>query len=222
MFKIDFLKKQGLPTKSRPLEVGLFTTIAVISVLILCLLCVQYFHNSSVLISKQKSLAVLESMLQKTPGKGRQNDKNMSIYDECHFEIATSIGRYVQWTPVLRELANSLPPSMLLNELKVTRTLKKTRVTSIINPKKKVNFEIISRTLTSDVYDFLPDADDTAVKSYLAIWRSSKVLENVFEDAYLAKSSDTEHTDSDGKIHKVKNYVITGQLKSQEIADTKL
>ena len=47
-------------------------------------------------------------------------------------------------------------------------------------------------------------------------------LGNVFENVYLAKSSDAEHKDSEGKSHKVKNYVINGQLKSREMADTKL
>lgn len=225
MFKIDFLKNQGLPRKSRTLEVGLFTSIAVISVLVLCLLCVWYFHNSSTLRSKEKSLAVLESMLQKTSGKSSLKlriKKNLSIYDECYFEVANSIGRYVQWTPVLRELANHLPPSMLLNELSVIRTIKKKKVASIRNPRKKVSFEIVSRILKSDVYDFMPDANNTAVKDYLDIWCSSQVLESAFKSAYLAKSSNAEYEDSKGKSHAVRNYIIDSQLKSQEIADTKL
>lgn len=225
MFEIDFLKSQGLPAKNRLFEVGLFTGIAVISSLILCLLYVLYFCNSSTLRSKQKTLASLESMLEETSGESSLKshiDKNLSIYDECYFEIAGSIGRYVQWTPILRELADSLPPSMLLNELSVIRTVKKQKIASIRNPKKKVSFEIINRSLKSDLYDFMPDADDTAVKNYLASWRNSQVLSTVFKDIYLAKSSDAEYKDSEGKVHEVKNHVINGRLKSQKIADKKL
>lgn len=225
MFKIDFLKGQGLPEKSRTVETGLFAGIAAVSVLILCLLFVQYFHNSLILRAKQKHLATLESRLKETAGKGSiklRIKQNLSIYDECYFEIASSIGRYVQWTPLLRELANSLPPSMLINELSVTRTISKEKVTSIRDPGKQVDFEIVKRTLNSDLYGFNTDENDTAIKSYLAIWRDSEVQNSAFEKVYLAESSDAEYRDSAGRTHKVKNHIIRGQLKSQMIADKKL
>jgi hypothetical protein len=225
MFKIDFLKGQGLPAKSRTVETGLFAGIAAVSVLILCLLFMQYFHNSLILRTKQKLLTSLEARLKKTAGEGSIKSRikqNLGIYDECYFEIASSIGRYVQWTPLLRELANSLPPSMLINELSVTCSISKEKVTSIRDPGKQVDFEIVNRTLNSDLYGFNPDENDTAVKSYLAIWRDSRVLNSAFEKVYLAESSDAEYRDSTGRTHKVKNHIIRGQLKSQKIADKKL
>ena len=225
MFKIDFLKGKGLPARSRKFETGLFAGIAAVSVLILCLLCVQYFHNSLTLRLRHKQLAALESMLEGTAGSVNIESrikKDLNIYNECYFEIAVSIGRYVQWTPLLRELANSLPPSMLINELSVTRTIKKEKVASIMEPGKQVDFEIVSRTLNSDLYGFTPDENDTAVKSYLAIWRDSEVLNGAFEKVYLAESRDAEYMDSAGRTHKVKNHIIKGQLKSQNMVDKKL
>ncbi len=225
MFKIDFLKSHGLPARSRTAETGLFAGIAAVSVLILLLLCVQYFHNSLTLRAKQKQLTALESMLKGTDGKGSIKSrikKNLGIYEECYFEIASSIGRYVQWTPLLRELANSLPPSMLINELSVTSSISKEKVTSIRDPSKQVDFDIVNRTLNSNLYGFNSDANDTAVKSYLASWRDSKILNIAFEKVYLAESSDAEYRDSAGRINKVKNHIVRGQLKSQKIADKKL
>jgi uncharacterized protein (DUF2344 family) len=225
MFKIDFLKGQGLPARSRRVEIGLFAGIAAVSALILCLLFMQYFHNSLVLRAKQKYSASLESRLKEAAGKGSIKSrikKNLGIYHECYFEIASSIGRYVQWTPLLRELANSLPQSMLINELSVTRSISKEKVTSIRDTGKQVDFEIVKRTLNSDLLGFNTDENDTAVKSYLAIWRDSEVLSSAFEKVYLAESSDAEYKESTGRIHKVKNHIIRGQLKSQKIADKKL
>jgi hypothetical protein len=225
MFKIDFLKGQGLPAKSRTVETGLFAGIAAVSVLILCLLCVQYFHNSLTLRLKQKQLTTLESTLKETAGNvGIESRirKDLGVYDECYFEIAGSLGRYVQWTPLLLELVNSLPPSMLINELSVTRSISKKKIPSIRQPGKQIDFEIIDRTLNSDLYGFNPDANDTAVKSYLASWRDFKVLNSAFEKVYLAESRDAEYKDLAGRTHKVKNHIIKGQLKSQKIADEKL
>lgn len=222
MFTIDFLKNQGLPKKPRVFEVGLVAGIAATSLAVFCLLGIQYFHNNLVLQSKQKALIRCESRLQKTSGEGSLEyriEKNLGIYDECYFEIANSIGRYVQWTPVLREFAGSLPSSMLLNELSVIRTIKKKKVTSIIDPKKKVDIEIINRTLKSDVYDFTPGAEGAAVKNYLDSLRSSQLLIDVLDKAYIVESSDAEYKDPDGKKHKVKNYIVDCLLKSQEIAD---
>ena len=225
MFKIDFLKGQGLPARSRTVETGLFAGIAAVSVLILCLLGVGYFGNSMTLRAKQKQLTSLKSILNKTAGKGSIKSrikKNMDIYNECYSEIACSLGRYVQWTPLLAELANKLPGSMLANELSVTRSISKEKAASVRELDKQVDFEIVNRTLNSDLYGINMDANDTAVKSYLAAWRDSEVLNIAFEKVYLAESGDAEYKDSAGRTQKVKNHIIKGQLKSQKTADKQL
>lgn len=222
MFTIDFLEKQGLPKKSRPLEAGLFACIVAVSLSVLCLLGIQYFHNKIDLQSKQKELAILEPMVQKTSGNESLEsriEKNLSIYNECYSEVANSIVRYVQWTPVLQEFIGSLPLSMLLNELSVIRTIEKRKTTSIIDPTKKVEIEVINRTLQSNVYDFTPEAEDIAVETYLDDLRSSQSLKDVLDEAYIVESGESEYDDSNGKKHKVKNHIMNCLLKSQEIAD---
>lgn len=222
MFTIDFLKNQGLPVKNRLFEVGLIAGIMVASLLVFCFIGIQYFGNNSVLRSKQKALTQRESMLRKTSGEGSLKsriEKNLNIYDQCYLEIAGSIGRYVQWTPVLREFVGSLPPSMLLNELSVIRTISKKKITSTIDPKKKVDIEIINRTLKSDVYDFMPDTQGTAIENYLGSLRSSQSLKGVLDVAYIVQSSDAEYKNSNDKKYNVKNHIINCQLVSQEIAE---
>ena len=224
MFTIDFLKTKGLPEKPRFFEVGLLTGVAGVLLLGLCLLGTQYFYNKSVLRSKQKALSHHESMLAKTSGEDSQKsriEKKLDVYDRCYFEIAGSIGRYVQWTPVLREFVELLPPSMLLNELSVMRTISKKKVTSTIDPKKKVDIEIINRTLKSNVYDFMPETQGTAVENYLADLRSSQPLKGILEETYIVESSEDEYEGSNNKTHNVKKHIITCVLKSQEIANAK-
>ncbi len=220
MFTIDFLKKHGLPEKPRIFEVGVFAGVTVVLLLVSCLLCIQYFHNNAVLRSREKTLSQYELMVQKVSGAGSEKsfiEKDLSVYDECYNEIASAIGRYVQWTPVLLEFADSLPSSMLLNELSVVRTIKKKKVTSVRDKKKKVDHEIINRTLKSDVYDFMFDAESTAVKSYLDSLRNSQLLKGVLDKIYIVESSDTEYESPNGKKHKVRNHIVNCLLKSQEI-----
>lgn len=224
MFKIDFLKGQGLPARSRKFEAGLFAGIGAVTVLILCLLSLQYFHDALTLKLRHKQLANLEAMLEGTAGNLNTESrikKDLKIYDECYVEIAVSLSRYVQWTPLLIEIANSLPPSMLINELSVTRSISKEKVPSIRQPGKQVDFESINRTLNSDLYSFDQDELDTAVKSYLASWRDFKILNSAFEKVYLAESRDAEYENSAGRVYKVKNHIIKGQLKSQNMVDNK-
>lgn len=223
MFTIDFLKNEGLPKKANPLETAVFTGIAVVSLLLLCLLCTQSFYNTTVLRSRQKALGMLETMQQSSSGQGglkSRIEESLIIYDECYFEIASSIGRYVQWTPVLMEFAEALPPSMLLNKLNVIRTIKKKKITSIRDPKKKVDIEIINRMLQSDVHDFMSDAESTAVENYLDNLRNSQVLKEVLDKVYIVKSKDAEYKDSAGNSISVRNHIIHCLLKSQEIAGT--
>ena len=95
---------------------------------------------------------------------------------------------------------------MLVNELSVLRSVKKEKVTSVKDPKKKVDYEIITRTLKSDIYDFVADSDDAEVKEYLTKLRGCDWLENV----YLSQSSDLVFED-----RKIKNYIINALLKLQ-------
>ena len=222
MFTIDFLKNQGIPERPRVFDVGVFTGVAAVSLLVFLLLATQYSYNNSVLQSKQKALIRCESILERTSGEGSLKYRiksNLNIYDQCYLEIANSIGRYVQWTPVLREFVDLLPPSILLNELSVIRTIKKRKVTSMIDPAKKVDIEIINRTLKSDVYDFIPEAQGRAVENHLNNLRSSQLFKDVLDEAYIVESSDAEYISSNGKKYKVKKHIMNYLLKSQEIAD---
>lgn len=224
MFTIDFLKKQGLPEKSRVAEIGLFSGIGAVSLLILLLIIAQHFNNKTVLGSKEKELARCEKMVEEASGKGNAKsriEESLKVYDKGYFEIADSIGRYVQWTPVLREFVNSMPPSMLLNELSVVRSIKKVKVASRTDPKKKVNIEIVNRLVKSDVHDFMPKGEGTAVENYLGGLRKSELLKDVLDEAYIVQSSDAEYKDSSGKVHKARNHVINCVLKSQEVAAAK-
>lgn len=222
MFTIDFLKKQGLPAKNRSFEVGVFAGVCSVAVIVVLFLCIHYFHNATVLRSKQNTLARCESMLEKSSGEGSAKhhiETSLDIYNECYDEIGKSLGRYVQWTPVLREFVELLPESMLLNELRVIRTIKKKKVASAVDPKKKVDIEIIHRSLKSDVYDFMPEGQGTSVENYLDDLRKSESLAGVFDKAYIVESSDDEYEDSNGKVHMVKNHIISCLLKSQAVAD---
>lgn len=219
MFKIDFLKNQGLPAKNRSLEIGIFAGIAAVSLLVFLLLCTQYFHNTTDLSAKKKALTLHEKILDEINGEGSLKSdikKKLATYESCNLEIANSIGRYVQWTPVLREFVSALPESMLLNELSVIRTIEKKKVKSIFDAKKIVNFEIISRILKSDVFE--PNAEGAAVEKYLSDLRNSKSLNEVLNETYIVESNDAEYKESNGRVHKGKNHITHSMLKSQEIA----
>lgn len=215
MFKIDFLKSQGLPIRSKPLDAAIVTIAVMISLVVLCLMFTVYVENSITLKTNAQQVTSLEMKLKLARTQNHKAlgaDETLAVYEQCYKEIANSIGRYVQWTPILHKLAETLSPSMLLNELSVQRTIEKLKVTSVKDPNKKVDYEIINRMLKGDLYDFMPEADDTEVKTYLATLRDS----NWFGDVYLAQSSDSEFDD-----RKIKNHIINCQLKSRQTVDTK-
>jgi hypothetical protein len=215
MFTIDFMKGQGLPKKSRPVDAAVFAVAVAGCALVLCVVGVQYFCNAMELRSKEQTLANAEAKLKDGAGeKGSRvsADADIAVYKQGRGEIASSIGRYVQWTPVLRDLAETLRPAMLVNELSVLRTVKKVKVTSVKDAEKKVDYEIINRILKGDIYEFVSEDNDVEVKKYLASLRRCEWLENV----YLAESGDAEY---DGKS--VKNHIINCMLSSQEVAGAK-
>ena len=215
MFKIDFLKGQGLPTKSRPLDIAMLTTVVMFAAMVFALLGIQYFAYKSELVYKQKELTRAQGLvkLDKTAGK---YEKRLTVYEQCRAEVADSIGRYVQWTPVLREFSMTLPPTMLLNELRATRTVSKEKVTSKKDPKKKVDVEIFTRRFQADLYDFMPDEDGAILRSYLADCRNSDALNDILEGVYLSESSDDEYEDSTGDKRNVKKHIVNCTLRSRQ------
>jgi hypothetical protein len=224
MFEIDFLKKQGLPLKHRPIETGVYTAAAVFIILILSVPWIQFLQNKSELKSKQDQLARLEARAARTNGQGSVKfrlENDLKICNQCYLEIADSIGRYVQWTPILHEFSNSLPSSMILNELSIVRTAEKKNVISSIDASKKVDFEIINRSLKSNVYDFTPESDSTAIGTYLESLRVAEPFKGLLTEAYILESSDAEYADLYGKSYKVKNYVINCVLKSHQVPEGK-
>lgn len=223
MFEIDFLKGQGLPQKHRAIEAGVYTATAAFFILILLVLWIQFLQNKSELKSKQDQLARLEARAAKSCGQGSVKfhlENSLKVCDESYKEIADSIGRYVQWTPILQEFANSLPSSMVLNELSIIRSVEKKNITSKIEASKKVDYEIINRSIKSNIYDIASNCDRTTIVTYLESLRGTEPLKSLLKEAYVAESSDAEYK-LYGVSRKVKNYVINYVLKPQQIVESK-
>ena len=146
MFKIDFLKGKGLPTKSRPLDAAIIALSVVAVVFVGGMLGIQYFANVSAISLKQKAFDQVESLMVSSPA-GDEPRGRISVYQDCYGEVAYSVRRYVQWTPVLREIAETLPSTMILNGLNASRSVSKEKVTSKFDVKKKVDIQILNRRL---------------------------------------------------------------------------
>ena len=213
MFKIDFLKGQGLPAMSRPLDVAMLTVCSMIAIVVFTLLSIEYFTietelqlNQTILSNKQR-LCEIDTNVSKYK-------KRLAVYNQCYAEVTDSIDRYIQWTPVLHEFAETLPYTMLLNELNAKRTLAKKKVTSRKDPEKKVDFEFFKRRLKADLY-VIGDGGEEGLKSFLADLRNSDQLQDVFDDVSLAESSDAEYEEPGGKKYNVKKHIINCQLRSR-------
>jgi hypothetical protein len=215
MFKIDFLKGQGLPTMSRPLDVALMTVSTMLAIVVFTLIAIECFAIKSTLRSKQTTLSNLQRLCDIETDAGKHK-KRLAVYDQCYAEIADSITRYIQWTPVLHEFAETMPYTMILNELNATRTMSKKKITSKRDPEKKVDIEIFKRKLKANLY-VIEDDDGAGLKSFLADLRSSQQLQGLFDDVSLAESSEAVYEDLKGNKHNVKKHIINCQLKSRQV-----
>lgn len=214
MFTIDFLKTKGLPKKSHPFCVAGVAVGVVLPAVLVGLMALWHFGNGVSLRSKRQSAEKISSMVAESSadkGLGERVNKRMLVYKDCTGEVAESIGRYVQWTPVLREFIETMPDSMVLNQLDVLRTIEKVKIPSLKDPKKKVDFEIVHRVLKGDIYDVTDDTDDVGIEGYLKGLRESKSLNGVFETVYIEVTKDDIF---EGIF--AKHYVINCQLRSQE------
>ena len=194
MFTIDLLKGEGIPLKSRPEGIAIGALAFGVPIIVGIAMFGFYLSNSVAMsIQRQDITKYTEktNKLSKAVKLQESLEKEKAFIGSSLAEVASSISRHTQWSPVLATLVRNMPNSMVLTKLEVKQRPVKKQIRSKEDPNKKVTISIPARTLQMNVSLSRQIDYDKAVKDFRDRLFYSSFLAPKLENIRVSQGFDT-------------------------------
>ncbi len=195
MFKIDLLKGEGRPVRTRPQGVAIVLATFVVPVLVLLLTGGYYYRNKVIISIYEQNIVSYNNQNERLADALKLKEAweaDKANLNNCLAEVGSTINRHTQWSPVLVSLLENLPDSVVINSMEVRQSsLKKKAAVKATADKdqketKKMDASVPVRTLKLKVCG-IPNSDfDREVKMFRDRLRTSKVIGSRLEDVVIA------------------------------------
>ena len=204
MFAIDLLKGQGRPARTKPQGVAIFVATFAVPILVAILMAGYYYRNKVVISVYKQDVAgyiTLTDRLADALKLKESREKEKSAINGCLVDVADSIGRHTQWSPVLVAIVENLPDSVIINSLEVRQSsiTRKSVVKAGLgkdNKDKQADKSVMVKTLKLRVSGNPGYDCDSEIKTFRDRLRASKVLGPKLEDVVIASQG---HDTMDGR-----------------------
>jgi len=220
MFKIDLLKGQGIPIKSRPESIAVASVTFAVP-LIIAMMMLGYYLNGKIVISIQnKKLTNYQAKhneLSNVIEPQNALENKLKDTNSCLTEVAASVGRHSQWSTVLSEIVRIMPDSLVLTGLDVKQDSAIKRVSNPQKPEEKMNTIVPVRTLQMKVCGSSPTSYDQAVRDFQDRLRNSALLGPKLDN--IAVSQGFEMLDGQEVVFYEINCIFKPKLKQISYAE---
>jgi Tfp pilus assembly protein PilN len=194
MFKIDLLKGQGIPAKSRPESIAIVAVAFAVPVITAIVMFGFYLSDRIVMSVQEQRIANYEANIGKLSDAAelqKSFEREKKAIRSCLSEVSSTIGRHTQWSGILATLVRNMPDSMVLTRLEAKRRSVKRKVPKKNEPGKTIDVSVPVRTLQMSISGS-PDYNcDKAVKDFRNRLRFSSLLGPKLEDIRVSQKSDT-------------------------------
>jgi len=174
MHTIDLLRGQGIPAKTTLGSVVMIIVIIAVPILVAAWMVDRYIQNETEIGIKQQAIvkeqATIEKFADAVQFKETLLNQQKAIRSKLS-EVSSCLGRHIQWSPVLKTLAENMPRGMIMNTLKAESTVDRQRVAGGKDPKLSVK-----RTLVLDISGTERRDYGNEVESYSKRLKTSKEL----------------------------------------------
>lgn len=200
MYAIDLLKGQGLPVKTKPQGVAISVITFAVPVIAAIALFGYYLRSTIITAIHKQSIKTCEA---KIAGLGdaikfrQQFETQKSSVNSCLSEVASSIGRHIQWSPILATLVEKMPDSVVLTKLEVRRHSIKKKMPMKSDPRKMVEGSVPVKTLKMSVSGSPESNCDSDVRVFRDHLRRSDVIGPNLEDIVIVSQGFGELGDRD-------------------------
>ncbi len=196
MYTVDLLKGRGVPEKIKPANMAMLTATVALPVLAAIVMFGFYISNTINIRVRTAEVDQYEKMIDKYSDTLKRKEKILASEKKA-LETITQINQHIegfmQWTPVLVELAGKTPESMLITELSADseKILKTTKVQDG-KITRQVNLEIPARSLHLKIRGKGPGDYLDQVKSFSADLADSPVFENRIEEVRISQQTEKQ------------------------------
>jgi Tfp pilus assembly protein PilN len=205
MFTIDLLKGQGRPVRTRPKGIAIFVATFAVPTIVAMLLAGFYYNNKVVISIHKQNIASCTTQIERLTDavKLRESwEKDKGSLNNCLTDVASSIGRHTQWSPILVSLVENLPESVVLSSLEVKQTtIKKKAVANAgmagVKDKKdkdkkdnkKADTNVAVRTLRLRLCGNTNSDFDREIKAFRDRLLASNAISTKLEDVVIASQT---------------------------------
>jgi len=193
MFTIDLLKGERVPIKSGPEGIAVGAVTLVVPVIIAIAMLGFYLINSiTISIQRQDITRYVEKTneLSKALKLQKSFEVEKKNINSGLSEVASSLSRHTQWSPILATIVKNIPETIMLTRLEVTQRTVKKKIPSKDDPKKTVTIGIPARTLQMNVCGSQQSDSGKAVKDFKDRLWSSSILGPRLEEIRVSQESD--------------------------------
>jgi Tfp pilus assembly protein PilN len=194
MFKIDLLKGQGVPLKSSPGGIAITAITIAVPLYVLIMMFGFYVNDITYISVKEQEVARCQSEIDKLSGAVKLQEsleKEKILYSACLSEVKSSIGKYVQWSPVLVTLVENMPNSVMLTELEVRQDSITKKVPKKDNPQEMVDGSVPINILRMSISGGSQYDCNQEVRDFQDRLQSSDFLGPKLENIVVSRESET-------------------------------
>jgi Tfp pilus assembly protein PilN len=179
MHTIDLLRGQGIPAKTTFGSVAMVIVMVVVPILAAAGMVDRYMQNKTDIEIQQQTITTEEATIDKFADavKFKESlEKDQGAINSKLSEVSSCLGNYIQWSPVLKTLAEHMPAKMVMSGLRAESTSVRQQVTSEKGPKRTVNVNVSRRMLVLDISGSELRDYGSEVENYSKRLKSSPVL----------------------------------------------
>lgn len=206
MFTIDLLKGQGIPEKSGAKGIIIGVIAFAVPVIIGIILSEMYLSNAVAISLKKQEIDRFEKKkenLSQALEKQQKFEQTRNDMQSVLCELADSINRHTQWSPVLVTIVKNAPESLVMIGLKAEQDFNTKKVQIKDNPDKTENVSVPVRTLKIQLKGGKNAKYDDAVRGFCSNLRSSKVVGSRLENITISKRNLEDRSEKEGFYYEV-------------------
>ncbi|UCC98209.1 MAG: hypothetical protein JSW66_20480 [Phycisphaerales bacterium] len=194
LFKIDLLKGQAIPLKSKPGGLAMVVVTAAMPITVAMGMVSLYLHNNIEVAVKEKEIARYDAQIGEFSDAVQLKaalEKEKIACKAYLSDVSSSVKRHTQWSPILTTLIENMPDSVVLTDIEVEQKSVKKKVPKPDDPKKTIEIDVLVKTLRLSVSGGPERNCDDAVRDFRDRLRSSALLGSKLENIAVAQESET-------------------------------
>ena len=192
MFTIDLLKGHGVPIRSGPKGIAVAAVTFAVPVITAIVMLGCYLQTTIVMSMQKGHIANYETRIEEFSEAMELQESHLQEKDDINnrlSKVSSSIGKHIQWSPIVAEVVGNMPDSVALVSLVVKQRLVKRKVPSADNADEMVEVTVPARTLQVNVYARLHSDRSIEIRDFRDNLRFSPLLEQKLENIRVSQKA---------------------------------